>query len=338
MGSALADRDGPATHHGLTVSQPVHVGWHSGGVNASVRQESAVAAAIEAAGSIGLLVEEPKVLYDVFSVVVHLAPSPVVARVPTVLGRAVLADRSGQLRQMRLELETAAWLASTGFPCVQPAHPEPLEAGGHALTLWQLVEQLPDPIDEATSGALVAHLHAGLIGCPTDLDWMVPLDAAVPDGIRQLVDTRPEYVTHRDVERAEAEWAVLAPWVLDPDVHAATFPGVPVQAIHGDAPFYNLIVTPSGVLSSDFEHVGLGPAEWDLAGVPPAVRAGYDAAARELGTPPLDDRVLALCERGRVLQMLAVLPLADQVPGMAEALEPMVAAWRAGPALTDLRA
>ena len=228
-------------------------------MSAPARQESAVAAAVAAARTLGLVVEEPRVLYDVFSVVVHLAPSPVVARVPTVLGRTVLADRSAQLRQMRLELQATAWLAGTGFPCVRPAHPEPLQAGGHALTLWELVEQLPDPVTEAESGAVVARLHAALATCPVDLDWLVPLDPSVPDGIVQLADTRPGYVTADDVERALAEWAVLEPWATDPTVHAAVFPDVPVQPVHGDAPFYNVIVTADGVLSSDFEHVGLGP-------------------------------------------------------------------------------
>jgi len=306
-------------------------------MSAPAAQESAVAAAVAAARTLGLAVEEPRVLYDVFSVVVHLAPSPVVARVPTVLGRTVLADRSAQLRQMRLELQATAWLAGTGFPCVRPAHPEPLQAGGHALTLWELVEQLPDPVTEAESGAVVARLHAALATCPVDLDWLVPLDPSVPDGIVQLADTRPGHVTADDVERALAEWAVLEPWATDPTVHAAVFPDVPVQPVHGDAPFYNVIVTADGVLSSDFEHVGLGPREWDVAGVPAGVRAGYDGAAAELGLPGLDPQVLALCERGRLLQLLAVFPLADAVPGMVDALEPLVAGWRDSPPLTDLR-
>ena len=49
------------------------------------RTARAVGAAAAAGRQLGLEVREPRVLYDVFSVVVHLAPSPVVVRVPTVL-------------------------------------------------------------------------------------------------------------------------------------------------------------------------------------------------------------------------------------------------------------
>ena len=44
--------------------------------------ENAVQAAATAARDLGLTVTDPTVLYNAFSVVVHLKPSPVVARVP----------------------------------------------------------------------------------------------------------------------------------------------------------------------------------------------------------------------------------------------------------------
>ncbi|MGH3889467.1 MAG: aminoglycoside phosphotransferase family protein, partial [Pseudonocardiaceae bacterium] len=51
------------------------------------------AAAAAATGrDLGLTVTDPRVLYDLFSVIVHLSPAPVVVRVPTVLPRTVAAD------------------------------------------------------------------------------------------------------------------------------------------------------------------------------------------------------------------------------------------------------
>ena len=91
----------------------------------AARQQSAVAAAVAAGRDAGLDVREPEVLYDVFSVVVHLAPAPVVVRVPTVLPRTVRADPAGQLTQMRTELAVAAWLADRAFPAVRPAADRP---------------------------------------------------------------------------------------------------------------------------------------------------------------------------------------------------------------------
>ncbi|MGH2584336.1 MAG: aminoglycoside phosphotransferase family protein, partial [Dehalococcoidia bacterium] len=47
------------------------------------RSQPAVAAAVAVARAHGLPVEEPAVLADLFSVMVHLRPAPVVARVAT---------------------------------------------------------------------------------------------------------------------------------------------------------------------------------------------------------------------------------------------------------------
>ncbi|MGW4129721.1 hypothetical protein [Amycolatopsis japonica] len=49
----------------------------------AARTARAVAAAVSAGRDLGITVTEPEVLYDVFSVIVRLAPSPVVVRVPT---------------------------------------------------------------------------------------------------------------------------------------------------------------------------------------------------------------------------------------------------------------
>lgn len=57
---------------------------------------------------------DAKVLHDVFSVVVHLAPSPVVVRIPTVLPPS--EDLDSLARRQRAELDVARWLADQGTP------------------------------------------------------------------------------------------------------------------------------------------------------------------------------------------------------------------------------
>ncbi len=52
--------------------------------------------------------------------------------------------------------------------------------------------------------------------------------------------------------------------------------------------------------------------------------------------PPLDEALTAVAERGRDLQLLAVLPLDVELPGLLDGLTPLVAAWRAKPPLRDL--
>jgi Ser/Thr protein kinase RdoA (MazF antagonist) len=308
------------------------------------RQERALTAAADAGRALGLTVTEPHVLYDVFSVVVHLRPAPVVVRVPTVLPRTVAADPDVQADQQRRELAAAGWLAARGHPVVPPSPlvpPEPVRHDGFSMTFWQYVEQVPgDPsagLDEPERLRLAARLHAALRDYPGELRFLMPLDASLPDGFAQL-ESRPDLLDPADLARARAEWELLEP-LTDPDRFAATFPGLTVQPVHGDAPTYNVIVTPDGPLASDFEHVTRGPVEWDMVYADEAARATYDAAAAELGLRPLDERLLRVMETARMLQLVACLPMAPQLPGLFEGVTPAVEHWRTGPPLElpDLR-
>ncbi|MGR6963428.1 hypothetical protein ACU610_03080 [Geodermatophilus sp. URMC 61] len=298
----------------------------------AARRQRAVAAAVAAGLAEGLDVREPVVLYDVFSVVVHLAPAPVVVRVPTVLPHTVRADPAGQLAQMQIELAVCAWLAERAFPAVRPAAARPWVHDGQAMTAWELVEVSAGPVPEEDQGAAVARLHAVLADCPVELGWWFPLDASVAEGLDRLPGLLPE----EDVERARAEWGLLRPLAEDPAAFSAAFPDAHVQPVHGDAPFYNLLPTTTGPVASDLEHVHRGLREWDLAGAPPAVRSGYAAEAARLRLSPLDDRLAAVAERGRDLQLLAVLPLDAELPGLSDGLAPLVQGWREKPPLDDL--
>ncbi|WP_448607796.1 hypothetical protein [Geodermatophilus sp. URMC 60] len=299
---------------------------------AAARRQRAVAAAVAAGRAEGLDVRQPEVLYDVFSVVVHLAPAPVVVRVPTVLPRTVRADPAGQRAQMQLELTVCAWLAERAFPAVRPAATRPWVHDGQAMTAWDLVEVSAGPVPEQEQGATAARLHAVLADCPVELSWWFPLDASIADGLDGLPGLLPE----ADVERARAEWGLLRPLAEDPAAFSAAFPDAHAQPVHGDAPFYNLLPTTTGPVVSDLEHVHRGLRERDLAGAPPAVRSGYAAEAARLGLPPLDDRLAAVAERGRDLQLLAVLPLDAELPGLSDGLTPLVQVWREKPPLGDV--
>ena len=68
------------------------------------RTFAAVDAAVGVGREFGLTVTDAVVLHDVFSVVVHLAPSPVVARVPVVLPH--YTDLGSLARRQQAELES----------------------------------------------------------------------------------------------------------------------------------------------------------------------------------------------------------------------------------------
>jgi hypothetical protein len=301
-----------------------------------------VAAATKAGRNLGLDVTDARVLYDVFSVIVHLAPSPVVVRVPIVLPRSVTDDPDAQLAQQRSELAVTGWLAGHGHPVVPPSPlvpREPVRVDGFSMTFWQFVEQVPaaEPQDRRRFEA-TAQLHSVLRGYDgAGLGFMEQFAALVPDALAQL-DHHPDLLSAGDLQRAQQEWSVLGPVVTSRSGFEAAFPDVDIQPIHGDAPSYNLIVTPNGEYWSDFELVTLGPVEADLALVGPEGIAAYDEAAARLGLRPLDKRVLRVVEAAAMLAVVACLALAPQLPMLVDAVKPQLDHWRSTPPVDALPA
>jgi hypothetical protein len=306
----------------------------------AARTARAVAAATAAGTELGLRVDEPRVLYDVFSVIVHLAPTPVVVRVPAVLPPSYLRDPDAQTAQQRSELAVAGWLADRGHPVVPPSPlvpREPVRRDGFSMTFWQFVEQVPDAApDTRRRIELTAWLHAALRDYDAgELGFWAPFGTYIPEGLAEL-RRMPDLVASADLERAQREWAVLAPVLTSRAAFESAFPGVDLQPIHGDAPYHNMIATPDGELWSDFELVTFGAVESDLAMVGPEGVATYDAAAVALGLRPLDQRVLRVTEAAARLANIAVLAMAPSLPMLVDAVKPIIDLWRDTPPVTEI--
>jgi hypothetical protein len=117
------------------------------------RSRQAVEAAVAVARAHGLRVEQPTVLHDLFSVMVHLRPAPVVARVPTWVSRLLvpIADWLGR------EIAVTEFLAAQGLPVVTPSRglpPGPHAHDGLAISFWTYLP--PDPGRAATSNRSTA--------------------------------------------------------------------------------------------------------------------------------------------------------------------------------------
>ncbi|WBQ06712.1 phosphotransferase family protein [Kribbella sp. CA-293567] len=300
----------------------------------AARTERAVAAATAAARDLGLTVTDPTVLYDVFSVVVHLEPAPVVARVPVVLPSA-LQDAAVAMSRQQTELDVAQWLVDQGRPVVAPSPlvpREPVRRDGYSMTFWQYVEQDKTVEPDFLAGtASAARLHAVLAEYPGELPWLSPVTSAVPAGLAELSE-ETELLTADDLDRLRREWDVLEPVLMTRAGFETAFPGARVQPIHGDAPYYNVIPTVGGAtLWSDFEDATLGPVEWDLAMIEPAHAQLYNETAAELGRPAIDERVVGVMNTARMLQVLICLPLLPELPALAEGLKPSIEHWRTMP-------
>lgn len=299
----------------------------------AARSSRALAAAVAAGRDLGLAVTDAKVLYDVFSVVVHLAPSPVVVRVPTVL--PPYADPAYQSARQRLELDVVGWLAEQGHPVIPPSPlvpREPVRRDGFSMTFWQFVEldQSVEP-DYVRHAGLVADLHAALREYPGELPFLSAAEPRfVTDGLAAL-EGRPDLLDPADLDRARREWEVLEPVVSSRATFEAAFPGVEFQPIHGDSPAANIVSAAQGELYSDFELTTLGPVEWDLAALGPDCEAAYNAAAERRGLRPLDEGVLRVVNAVGMSRAVACLALAPRLPLLVDALKPAVEQWRTMP-------
>ncbi|SFS85789.1 phosphotransferase family protein [Saccharopolyspora flava] len=224
-----------------------------------------------------------------------------------------------------------AWLAEQGHPVIPPSPlvpREPVLRDGFSMTFWQFTEFLEtvEP-DYVRNAGLVADLHRALREYPGELPF---LSAAEPQWITDSLEDLGDRLDPADLDRARREWAVLEPLVRSRSAFESEF-GVDLQPIHGDAPAFNLVPTPNGELYADFELVGLGPPEWDLAAFGPECAASYDTRARALGLRELDERVLRFVNAVGALRSVSCLALAPQLPMLADAVRPAIEQWRGMP-------
>jgi hypothetical protein len=252
------------------------------------RSRRAVEAAAGLAREHGLRVGEPRVLADLFSLMVHLQPSPVVARVATTMPKL----RSPIEDWMRLELDVTAFLAAGGAPVVAPSGelpPGPHRAEGFAVTFWTYLEADPERTPtSADCAAMLVDLHAVLRTYTGELPLLCAND--VPRGV-ELLDEAGDALAAAEADLVRRSAERLAPFIAAP-------PGE-LQPLHGDAHAGNLMATRDGLVWIDFEDVCRGPVEWDLATTMDAGLAESHHGA--------DPAVLARCVELRSLQVALAL-------------------------------
>jgi hypothetical protein len=284
-------------------------------VTASV-SAGAVRAAVAAAGRLGVRCEDPVVLADGANVIVHLSPSPVVAKVAASTP-AVRPDVGAWLQR---ELDVVVFLDRAGLPVMTPSSELPAtvyQRDGHVMSFWTYLSRSgTGPPDEGTIGSMLRDLHAALRTFPGGWPVMTPLGDIPAFLARPRTLLRP------------GDGAALAAAYgrLTAELGAAWEPG---QVLHGDAGAGNLMATGGRWVWHDFEDTCTGPVAWDLAATTASPRLD---AARILAAygDPVDAAQLRTCQQLRRLHLTIWYALyAERLPGCRPRAEELLASWRA---------
>jgi Phosphotransferase enzyme family len=223
-------------------------------------EERALAAARAVAAEHGVACEGAEVLSAGSNVLVHLRPSPLVARVMT--GTVVLHDDPE--RWLRREVAVTEFLAPSGL-AVRPSPliaPGPIERDGLWMTFVEFVdgrghhERLGSGDDAERFGLALRELHEALAPYDGDLAGFADLARDI-ERLRRALRPSAE-LSAEGIDSLGERLAALRETLF------AT--SLPAQALHGDASISNLLRTPDGLLWNDFEDTFRGPVEWDVSG------------------------------------------------------------------------
>jgi len=168
-----------------------------------------------------------------------------------------IATNPDALQRVTASIDVTRWLAARGFPCVVPADVEgqPLIVAGHVVSLWQFLPLTAGhPPTGAELGNLLHELHAQP-DPPHPLGRFSDPFTSVASALDEAPGAMPG--TTRSWLKGRITWLRDRWSAMD----FARSPGL----IHGDAHISNLMRTTSGeVVLGDWDHVAVGPREWDL--------------------------------------------------------------------------
>ena len=168
-----------------------------------------------------------------------------------------IATNPAAFARVAASIDVTRWLACRGFPCVTPADigEQPFTEHGRVVSVWRYVDLAAGPAHPgAELGRLLRLLHAQP-GPPRPLERLTDPFSSVASASEEAPDAMPE---------ADRIWLWERIAALREQWNALVFP-LPLGLIHGDAHIGNLMQATSGqVILGDWDHVAMGPREWDL--------------------------------------------------------------------------
>jgi thiamine kinase-like enzyme len=271
-------------------------------------EQSALDFASRIARQQGLVFDQAVMLQSSSTVVLHLKPTPVVARVA---GGMTMVLRPGA-KWFARELAIAHHLAAAQAPSLRPSDqlpPGPYQEQGRVLSFWQWVQELPHPPKAQEIGQGLRQCHRALASFEGDLEPWGGLREAECSWQGLVEQGLGKYLDQADLKLLETVQQVLQ----------RHLPQTNLQPIHGDAHLLNVLNTPQGARWADWEDAFLGPVEFDLATLVAAPRifnqdlARAEAVLRHYQEPSeqaleplqIDAQLLDLCIIARTFLVLA---------------------------------
>ncbi len=153
-------------------------------------------------------------------------------------------------------LRVTRWLANRGYPTVRPASVpgQPWLIRQHTVSVWQLEDVADDAATGAELGGLLAELHRQ----PVPPFEVRRLDDPLTS-VAAALDRAPDAIPDEDVAWLQRRVTELRETWRSLD-HTR-----PACLVHGDAHPNNVLRLNDGrLLLSDWDHVAIGPPEWDL--------------------------------------------------------------------------
>jgi Ser/Thr protein kinase RdoA (MazF antagonist) len=284
---------------------------------------AAVSAAVKVAAGLGITSTDPVVLADGANVIVHLQPSPVVAKVAASTPE-VRPDPAAWLQR---ELDVAAFLTEAGAPVLPPS-PEIAATthvgDGHVMSFWRYLRSASaERADEATIGAMLRDLHAVLRTYPGTGTGTGTGTGAVSE-LAPLADI-PAYLARSQTRLTKGQAGALA--AAYARLTAELDPTSPPQPLHGDAGPGNLMAADTGWVWNDFEDTCSGPVTWDLAASTANPRRNRARILAAYGTD-VDPAQLAVCEQLRRLHLTVWYGLyAERFTDLRARADELLAQW-----------
>jgi Ser/Thr protein kinase RdoA (MazF antagonist) len=281
----------------------------------------AMAAAVEVAARYGIRGVSPQLFKDGSNAMVHLHPSPVVARVATT-GAWI---RTPVEKWLQRDLDIATYLAGQGVPVVPPSaeippgpHISSEASGSMAMTFWTFVEQDREhPASSEEAAVSLRELHRVLKGYPGELPFLGVLLEELPQWLRWLE-------RNRALPAADLIALRQAQWALARTLRASRSP---LQPLHGDAHSGNLLRTPGGLLWLDFEDACTGPVAWDVATRLSSKSQHADRLLAAYADAPSWDELMPFLQARELEGVIYFQVLAKRFPHRAPEAEAALRAW-----------